>query len=174
MPGSAEHVEERGELLLQRWDFFPSCCAALCGEAVIDSTGTRFFIKICITNICSKYPRGVCAKLRENVISCVCPEWLPLHSEYSALFIHAYSTTAVLLTFKLLSPWSLHVYTQLALKIWFSFTQYKNKCGMLHSFTPLLILLCCKSTDMSLCVLVPLQCELNIFERLRTQTHPVY
>lgn len=60
LPEFAEHVEERGMLLLPHWDSLPQvlCCAVLCGEVVIDSTGNNLFIKTHISNMWYKVTRG--------------------------------------------------------------------------------------------------------------------
>lgn len=59
MPESVELVKERGKLLLLQWDSFPRCCALLCRETVIDSTGNSFFIKTRILTIWYKDSRSV-------------------------------------------------------------------------------------------------------------------
>ena len=60
MPESAEHGEDRGSLPLLQQESIPRCCAVLCGEAVIDSTGKKAsLLKTHISTIWYKDPRSV-------------------------------------------------------------------------------------------------------------------
>lgn len=84
VPEFAEHVEEREACCCYcTGAHFPRCCAVLCGEVVIDSTGNNLFIKTHISNMWRKVTRGK----GKNLISSVCPKWLRLPPEYNVYYL---------------------------------------------------------------------------------------